>query len=242
MIELEAITFDHWNTLVFEGEQNNLRQRRIDKWIARLGEEGHVMTDELLHEMYAATWEQFNVSWSNGDLWSGEDAARFLLQLTGVPVTDEFEAELIEHFVSIGKGVDFELTNGIGDLLATLKAAGLKLGIICDVGFTPSVDLRDHLDRRGLLQFFDGWAFSDDVGVYKPDAKIFEHALEAIGGPAPERVAHVGDLRRTDIAGALAMGMTAIRYSGVFDDPPENGPDATITVDDYADLPARLGL
>ena len=38
------------------------------------------------------------------------------------------------------------------------------------------------------------------------------------------------------------MGMTAIRYSGVFDDPPENGPDATITVDDYADLPARLGL
>ena len=38
------------------------------------------------------------------------------------------------------------------------------------------------------------------------------------------------------------MGMTAVRYAGVFDDPAENGPDATITVADYAELPALLGL
>jgi putative hydrolase of the HAD superfamily len=102
--------------------------------------------------------------------------------------------------------------------------------------------LRDHLDRRGLLQFFDGWSFSDEVGAYKPSPVIFEHALGTLGNPQPAQVAHIGDLRRTDVAGALAMGMTAIRYSGVFDDPPENGPDATITVADYSELPALLGL
>ena len=36
--------------------------------------------------------------------------------------------------------------------------------------------------------------------------------------------------------------MTAIRYAGVFDDPPENGPEATFTITDYAQLPALLGV
>ena len=30
---------------------------------------------------------------------------------------------------------------------------------------------------------------------------------------------HIGDIRRTDIAGARGVGMTAIRYRGVSDDP-----------------------
>jgi putative hydrolase of the HAD superfamily len=80
------------------------------------------------------------------------------------------------------------------------------------------------------------------VGAYKPDEVIFDHALGTLGNPPADRVAHVGDLRRTDVAGALGMGMTAIRYAGVFDDPPENGPDATFTVHDYAQLPELLGV
>jgi putative hydrolase of the HAD superfamily len=80
------------------------------------------------------------------------------------------------------------------------------------------------------------------VGTYKPDKAIFDHALATLGNPTPRRVAHVGDLRRTDIAGALGMGMIAVRYAGVFDDPPENGPEATYTVKNYAELPGLLGL
>lgn len=238
----EAITFDHWNTLCFEAEDSNLSHRRIDAWVARLHEEGHPIDDELLRGTFATTWEAFTVDWHSGVQRSGEDAARHALSILDLPITDELSAELIDHFVNAGKAVDFHLAPGIEQLLVTLKNAGLKIGIICDVGFTPSTHLRDHLDRRGLLQYFDGWSFSDEVGAYKPDKKIFDHALATVGNPAPERAVHVGDLRRTDIAGALGMGMTAVRYAGVFDDPPENGPDATITVTDYAELPALLGL
>lgn len=239
---LEAVTFDHWNTLVFEDDQANLSHKRIDAWVARLAEEGHLIEPELLRGTFATTWEAFTVDWHSGVQRSGADAARHALSILELPITDELSAELIDHFVDAGKHTDFNLTDGIEDLLRTLKDAGLKIGIICDVGFTPSAHLRDHLERRGLLQYFDGWSFSDDVGYYKPAKEIFDHALETVGNPSPSAVAHVGDLRRTDIAGALAMGMTAVRYAGVFDDPAENGPDATFTVTDYADLPALLGL
>jgi putative hydrolase of the HAD superfamily len=238
----DAITFDHWNTLVYEEEGHNLSHRRIDAWVARLHEEGHPIEPELLRGTFATTWEAFTVDWHAGVQRSGADAARHALSILDLPITDELHGELVEHFVDAGKEVDFPLTEGVEECLRTLKSAGLKIGIVCDVGFTPSSHLREHLERRGLLKYFDGWSFSDEVGAYKPDKLIFDHALGTLGDPPAARVAHVGDLRRTDIAGALGMGMTAVRYAGVFDDPAENGPDATFTITDYADLPELLGV
>jgi putative hydrolase of the HAD superfamily len=96
-----------------------------------------------------------------------------------------------------------------------------------------------------VLDLFDHWSFSDEVGCYKPAAAIFEHALAGLGVGSPERAAHVGDLRRTDAAGARAIGMTAVRYRGVFDDPPpedHDALDAHHVIDDHADLLAVLGF
>lgn len=240
--QYEAVTFDHWNTLVYEAEGSNLSHKRIDTWVARLEAEGHAVERELLRGTFATVWDAFTVDWHSGVQRSGEDAARYALSILDLPITDELHGELVEHFVRAGADVDFELTTGIEETLRRLKDAGLKLGIVCDVGFTPSSHLREHLDRRGLLTYFDGWSFSDEVGHYKPAKEIFDHALGTLGDPSPGRVAHIGDLRRTDVAGALAMGMTAIRYSGVFDDPADNGPEATFTIGDYAELPGLLGL
>jgi FMN phosphatase YigB (HAD superfamily) len=57
----------------------------------------------------------------------------------------------------------------------------------------------------------------------------------------------VGDLRRTDIVGARAMGMTAVRYRGANDDPEIETADGTVVegdhvIDDHAQLLAVLGL
>jgi putative hydrolase of the HAD superfamily len=239
---VDAVTFDHWNTLVYEAEGSNLSHRRIDLWVARLAAEGHAVERELLQGTFSTVWDAFTVDWHAGVQRSGEEAANYALSILDLPITDELHGELVEHFVLAGANTDFELTAGIEDALRALKDAGVKVGIICDVGFTPSSHLRDHLDRRGLLKYFDGWSFSDDVGHYKPAREIFDHALGTLGNPDAARVAHIGDLRRTDVAGALGMGMTAIRYAGVFDDPAENGPEATHTITDYAELPGLLGL
>ena len=78
---------------------------------------------------------------------------------------------------------------------------------------TPSTSLRRQLERHGLLDYFDHWSFSDEVGWYKPAPQIFEHALAGLGVTEPARAAHVGDLRRTDVAGARAHGLLSVRYS-----------------------------
>ena len=106
----------------------------------------------------------------------------------------------------------------MAETLAELRDRGVRLGIICDVGLTPSPVLRGWLDDHGVLELFDHWSFSDEVGWYKPAPQIFEHALAGLGGIAPGRAAHVGDLRRTDVGGAQAMGMMAVRYRGAYDD------------------------
>jgi FMN phosphatase YigB (HAD superfamily) len=90
-------------------------------------------------------------------------------------------AALVEAFGRAGEEAELHLAEGTEDCLRTLKGAGIKLGIICDVGFTSSTMLRDHLIRHGVLPLFDHWSFSDEVGAYKPAAAIFEHALDGLG-------------------------------------------------------------
>jgi FMN phosphatase YigB (HAD superfamily) len=104
---------------------------------------------------------------------------------------------------------------------------------------TPSTSLRRYLDAHGVLEHFDHWSFSDEVGVYKPDRRIFEHALGGLGVTEPGRVAHVGDLRRTDVAGARGMGMHAIRFAGINDDAPKGDdghPEAHHVAQDHQDV------
>jgi FMN phosphatase YigB (HAD superfamily) len=118
----------------------------------------------------------------------------------------------------------------------------LKLGIVCDVGLTSSTTLRERLERFGLLRHFDHWSFSDEVGSFKPFPPIFEHAMAGLGIDEPAAIAHVGDGRRTDVAGALAMGMTAVRATWFADRGPETGPEADYVVADIRDVPTVLGL
>ncbi|TML04657.1 MAG: HAD family hydrolase, partial [Actinobacteria bacterium] len=119
----------------------------------------------------------------------------------GVAVPDALRSELVEAFADAGATADLIINEGLEETLSELKLRGVRTGIICDVGFTTGEQLREFLDRRGILTLFDGWAFSDEVGVYKPDPAIFARALYSLGDVPADRALHVGDLRRTDVAG-----------------------------------------
>ncbi|HEX2265486.1 MAG TPA: HAD-IA family hydrolase, partial [Solirubrobacterales bacterium] len=141
-----------------------------------------------------------------------------------------------EAFLGAGREVELELAPGIGDCLSALRERGLRLGIVCDVGFTGGELLRGLLESQGLLGHFSGWAFSDEVGHYKPAPQIFEAALEMLG-VEPAAAMHVGDLRRTDVAGAAALGMRTARYRGLNDDPEDGtGVEAEFVLDSHAEL------
>ena len=129
--------------------------------------------------------------------------------------------------MEVGRTAPLRLAPGIRECLRDLKDAGVSIGIVCDVRMTPAPTLRERLGGFGVLGAFDHWSFSDEVGCFKPWPGVFRHALSGLGIDDPSLAAHVGDSRRTDVAGARAAGMTAIRYSYFVDAPPDTGPRRT---------------
>jgi putative hydrolase of the HAD superfamily len=238
---VEAVTFDFWNTLMYE-EAGHLRGRRLAAWIGLLEDAGMAVERQRLDAAFDSSWDAYVSAWKANRQYQAAEAAEGILEELGLEPPGAVRDELLAAFRAAGNEAELTPAPNIGECLAALSAAGVRLGIVCDVGMTPSSALRSHLERHELLGHFDHWSFSDEVGVYKPDAAIFRHALDGLGGIDAARAAHVGDLRRTDIAGALAVGMTAVRYTGVFDDDSTDLPEADHVVTDHADLPTTLGL
>jgi putative hydrolase of the HAD superfamily len=129
---------------------------------------------------------------------------------------------------------------GAEETLEALAHAGVRRGLICDTGMTPGRVVRRLLDQAGLAQHLEVFCFSDEVGEPKPGNQIFEKALAGLGVHPPEAI-HVGDLRRTDVAGAHDVGMHAARFRGVHDDQ-SDAPEAKIVLDRHIELLDILGL
>lgn len=73
----------------------------------------------------------------------------------------------------------------------------------------------------GLTDAVDALVTSEEVGVGKPDARIFRAALERAGGDAPSTVM-VGDSWSSDIVGARGAGIRAVWFNR-FGEPPGRG-------------------
>lgn len=239
MREIEAVTFDYWNTLIWE-EPGTLRERRVAAWLGILDGAGIAIVRQELEEAHQRAFELASDSWVRGEQYQAVHAIEHMVATLGLDVPPDVRDALLRSFDEAGLGTELHETPNIRQALEALRDRGIRLGIVCDVGLTPSTVLRDHLERRGLMGYFGAWAFSDEVGVYKPDSRIFGHVLDRLAA-APGNSAHVGDLVRTDVAGALAAGMMAVRYTGIFDD--DNAePEADFVVSDHAELPKVLAL
>jgi putative hydrolase of the HAD superfamily len=245
---VQAVTFDFWDTLVRSDDSGTLGARRA-KLITLLGGYGHHVEAEVLDGAFVDAFSVYTDHWRANRQFTARDGALHVLSRLEIELDPDEREAAIDAYTTAAADIDMQLTDHVADTLAALHARGIRLGIICDVGMTPSPVLRGWLDRHGVLELFDHWSFSDEVGWYKPAPQIFEHALAGLGGVEPGRAAHVGDLRRTDVAGARAMGMIAVRYRGVNDnadvpavDDGHPRPEADIVLDDHADLLGALGL
>ncbi|HSD49422.1 MAG TPA: HAD-IA family hydrolase [Actinomycetota bacterium] len=89
--------------------------------------------------------------------------------------------------------------------LEALVTAGYRLGVIAN----QPTEVRHAMARDGLTDFFEFLGVSDDLGLEKPDPRIFAHAVEAIGAP-PSACAMVGDRLDHDVRPAKVAGMRAV--------------------------------
>ncbi|GAC1300664.1 MAG: hypothetical protein NVSMB19_07560 [Vulcanimicrobiaceae bacterium] len=99
-----------------------------------------------------------------------------------------------------------ELWPGARELLAGLRAGGYKVALITN-GFSETH--RDKIAVLGLSDAFDEIFIADEVGMVKPDARLFLLAAERLG-VAPAACAMVGDRFDRDVRGGASVGMFTV--------------------------------
>ncbi len=92
-------------------------------------------------------------------------------------------------------------------VLRALRERGIPLGIVSDIGW----DLRIHLKRHAMADLFGAVALSCEVGVEKPDPRLFLKACADLGVD-PRATLMVGDNPVRD-GGANAVGMRVLILS-----------------------------
>jgi putative hydrolase of the HAD superfamily len=121
-------------------------------------------------------------------------------------------------------------------LLASLSRGSVRMGVV-SAGL--HVKQAEKLIRLGVLGRIDPGAvfFSDQMGVSKPNPKIYAKAVKTLG-VLPERALYVGDRPTHDVAPAKAAGLRTALYRGAHgrwsEDAARIAPDHV--VDDLRDL------
>ena len=90
--------------------------------------------------------------------------------------------------------------------LGTICERGIKLGIVTN-GFAETH--HEKIALLGLTPFFDALFIADEMGMVKPDPRVFALACETLGS-TPERTAMVGDRYDRDVSGALELGLFTV--------------------------------
>lgn len=209
------VSIDFWNTLVVAATGGDERHRvRIEALREVAGRYRGELAD---HEFQAAKQE---ASKRFDQVWLGEQRTPTTLELVqnvvnylNLPVSQDETAYLVQAFEeSLWDGPP-RLVDEVEAILPEL-ASRYRLALISDTMYSPGRVLRQYLDNHGLLDYFDAFVFSDEVGYSKPNPQAFHSVLRSTECVA-ERSFHVGDLQPTDIKGAQSVGMKAILYTGV---------------------------
>jgi putative hydrolase of the HAD superfamily len=136
--------------------------------------------------------------------------ARALCAALGVPSEDAVVslANMADRSRS-GRVLWSEPAPGAIETIVALRRAGISVLIVSNSDGHAAENLRDAgiLERAGLTaaDVID----SVIVGSTKPEAGIFQEALERAGARAGDAV-HAGDMLSTDVEGAIAAGITPI--------------------------------
>ncbi len=183
-------------------------------------------------EGYFAEWE---------DIWRAETG-----RVEQPPTTNYVKTALAKIGVEPPSGLLAAFTNAILEtsvLTAMVEPAepempiamkrlsdlGLRLACVSNA-FMPGAVLQRILDERGLGAYCEFSVSSCELGIRKPDKRIYAEALRVLGLPG-ERVVFVGDRMDADIEGPAGLGMgTVLSHQYRQEDPARGrrGPDHVI--------------
>ena len=234
---ITVVTFDFWGTLYRNiTSLKHERKDRIKHYFSLAGIPG--IADEMIYGAMERSWVIWDTIWrSEHRTLDVHDFMALVLQDLGVTLPDVLLSELCEILQQAIFTGNTVATDHIIEVVQELSKTK-QLGIISDTGVSSGRYLRKLIERDHGSRFSFG-LYSDELGMSKPAAGVFQAVLDQTGC-RPDQVVHIGDLLHTDVAGAREAGMHSVRYTGVRDIPSPGYAEAEYVISDYRRLCALI--
>jgi len=203
---LKVVFFDVGNTLLYACPSVSEVVRQV------LREEGHVHDLSaierympLVDEYYEDRYREDDTFWTDEAETSAVWIGMYSLLCRQLGIEADAERIALRVYDEYGDPGRWCAYDDVVPAFARLRARGIRMGLI------------SNWDRR-LSRIFEGLGLSDlldvvissaDVGLRKPDPRIFDLALSEMGVRA-EEAAHVGDHHYADVLGAQAAGLVPV--------------------------------
>jgi putative hydrolase of the HAD superfamily len=205
---IKGVIFDLGSTLIeYRGEWRAVLKGQIGSVLDHLHASGLNLPAEF-EPRYEALIDQF---YTRGQQDWIEFTAEYTLQyaltecgLSGQP------ADIIRGALAAGFAEGEKLWQPFDDVYETLdalKARGYKLGIVSNARDAANVERL--IDQAQLRPWFNPIVISANVGVRKPNPRIFKVVLEA-WQLKPDEAVMVGDMLGADVLGAHNAGLRGI--------------------------------
>jgi putative hydrolase of the HAD superfamily len=200
------VFFDVGNTLVRPHPSVSEVVRQV------LAEEGHVhdlhAIDDvmpLVDEYYEDRYRSDDTFWTDEDRTSQVWVGMYSLLCRKLGIEDGAERIAARVYQEFGDPDRWEAYADVLPAFRRLRQRGLVLGLISNWDNR----LSGLVEGLGLASELQTIVCSAEVGLHKPDPRIFELACKRLG-VEPEQAAHVGDHHYADIVGAQAIGMRPV--------------------------------
>lgn len=194
----------NYDVVLFDADDTILDFYRAETWAleATLDEFGGTLPVADYIDRFRAINATVWAKYERGEATSQEiRLERFVLLLAELGMNADPElvsARYVEHL-----GESAFTVEGARPLVSAL--AGLvPIGLVTNgIGAVQ----RSRLAKSGLGDYFQALVISEEVGVQKPDPRIFAIARAAVGATPTDRIIMIGDGLGSDIAGANAAGI-----------------------------------
>lgn len=214
---VDAVFFDVGNTLLYAYPSVSEVVRQV------LCDQGHEhelgSIDALMpmvDEYYEDRYREDDTFWSDdartSDVWVG----MYSLLFRQLGIEEDANTMAKRVYDEFGKASRWQAYADVEPAFARLREHGVRIGLISNW----DKRLRGIFAGLGLDTYVDVIVSSAEIGIHKPDPRIFEYGLGVLG-VEPARAAHVGDHYYADVLGAHAVGMLPVlidRHDGEMPD------------------------
>ena len=197
---INAVMFDFWNTLIV-GRVTQAALKRADR-IAHnyLKKQGYKISYEDYRKRKSEAFNNYQKLAAKGVHLKPDDILkRFIFYDLVVKPIDFKKIAYINDVYDR----EIKFRKGCKTVLKELKNKGYKIALVSNSWLSRG---KHCLEKKKLHKYFDAMVLSSDVGVAKPDKRIFELAAKKLK-VLPFECVFVGDEHKSDIQGAYDAGI-----------------------------------